>query len=81
MARCSLWLMQPGNQSDGRNVGQSININAPVQIAARALLTPERWASSLVTVTPVTATLRLASSLQNLQTGMPVPGGSIGALC
>lgn len=32
--------MQPGQQSDGRNVGQSININAPVQLSARALLTP-----------------------------------------
>lgn len=31
---------QPGSQSDGRNVGQSVNINAPVQIAPRALLTP-----------------------------------------
>lgn len=32
--------MQPGQQSDGRNVGQSVNINAPVKISARALLTP-----------------------------------------
>lgn len=31
---------QAPNNSDGRNVGQSVNINAPVQIAARALLTP-----------------------------------------
>lgn len=36
----SMGPMQPGNQSDGRNVGQSVNINAPVQISARALLTP-----------------------------------------
>lgn len=32
--------MQPGNQGDGRNVGQSININTPVVLAPKPLLTP-----------------------------------------
>ena len=31
---------QPANRGDGKNVGQSVNINAPVQFAARPLLTP-----------------------------------------
>lgn len=36
----SIGPMQPGNQNDGRNVGQSVSINAPLQISARDLLTP-----------------------------------------
>lgn len=32
--------MDTGNANDGRNVGQSVNINSPVQIVARPLLTP-----------------------------------------
>lgn len=31
---------QPANRGDGRNVGQSVNINAPIQLTARALMTP-----------------------------------------
>lgn len=39
-ASASIGGTPPGSMGDGRNVGQSININNPVQLVARPLLTP-----------------------------------------